>query len=676
MAGAETSVYVVANTAQAEKALKAFGKSASDSLGAIKFNTAFSAFKDLGETVLGVFERVKGTLEGFIHAASESDQATTNLGVALKLAGNFTGDARNEFQGFASALERVTVFSDEAILNASALAQNFRVTKEQTKQLVTAATDLAAATGTDLNSAVNELGRSLEGTLGRGIKHIVPDLQNLSEAQLRSGFAIDFVQKRLAGFATALGGTFQGTLKRAENSFDNFKEALGGLVVNSPVVVGFIDLLNKGFEKFTEQLAKNAGALQKQVNRALLDLIKLTPLVIDAVNLVSTTFLGLEYVFKTLSAAAILLTAFLAASAEQKRLGGTDNREYLESSAAIFKAAIDEIKALKDAAAESTRSLQSRKDAVEDLKKAIVSFTNAQEKEANSSVSNNKRAEDAIKNRSKAVRIDFQITRDILEKIDAAAKKYDSEGGFFAKIFGSFELPKDVKDLVAKAGGKGFEIKARFDASLLGEELKGAISDAFRGAQGSKDFVVNTADKVFKASEKALTQAFGEIVPVIGPLLGPLLEGLAAGPDAAKSFVTEFIKGVPQIIQNIADSIPVVIDAIVEQLPYIATKLSNQFLTLPTVLVFHLIRNIPKMVEGFSREFLKIPGQFVDALLKALNDGLDSITGFLSGGGGGTGGAIRGSGFRRLGTAAVTGGFSEVAGGGCRFLRTKTKIHA
>ena len=99
-------------------------------------------------------------------------------------------------------------------------------TTPQIKEIILAATDLSAAMGTDLNTAVTQLNNTFSGTLGQ-LGKMFPELKNLSKEELEAGKAIDIVADKVSGAGAAFAETTEGIKKAAEESANSLKSALG-----------------------------------------------------------------------------------------------------------------------------------------------------------------------------------------------------------------------------------------------------------------------------------------------------------------------------------------------------------------------------------------------------------------------------------------------------------------
>ena len=170
-----------------------------------------------------------------ITAANRQENAINKLNASLRGLG-FSSDAikvvSKDLQSYAGELQNVTRFGDEAILEQLAFAQAMGATSKQSKTIVTAATDMAAALNIDLNSAVRNIAKTLGGFAGE-LGEVIPELKNLTKEQLQSGEAIDLLGKKYQGFANNDTQTFQGKTDQLSNSFGDLVEEIGFMVTRS-----------------------------------------------------------------------------------------------------------------------------------------------------------------------------------------------------------------------------------------------------------------------------------------------------------------------------------------------------------------------------------------------------------------------------------------------------------
>ena len=207
-----------------------------------KFGTAIGkigakmvlAWAAVGVAVTRMF---KASVENY----QQQEAANRKLQNALRNTGSAIGTNYDELKRYASELQRVNGFADDATMNAMATLTTFRsVQGDVFKDTIKAAQDMAAFMGTDLNSAVQQLGKALEApevglTMLRrsgvvftkemtdGIKAMVKEGKTY-EAQL---LILEEVNKRFGGAAAAQAETAAGQWQRVKNAFSDLTEYIG-----------------------------------------------------------------------------------------------------------------------------------------------------------------------------------------------------------------------------------------------------------------------------------------------------------------------------------------------------------------------------------------------------------------------------------------------------------------
>jgi len=109
-----------------------------DSLGE-KFKNLASTVADIAKVAVAAGAAIAGGVTAkSIQLASEQEDAVNRLTTALITAGDFSSEALKDFEAFASGLQKISRFGDEAILNQLALAKSFGATNSQAKDIVSA----------------------------------------------------------------------------------------------------------------------------------------------------------------------------------------------------------------------------------------------------------------------------------------------------------------------------------------------------------------------------------------------------------------------------------------------------------------------------------------------------------------------------------------------------------
>ena len=233
-----------------------------------------SAVKTFGAAAAAYFSirAVKGFFDEMIEQSNGTADGLNNLSGAMARSGEYSEKAMQNMKEYANALTQVSVVDDDVIYAQLALARNFTTSNEQAQKLVKAATDLSAATGISLDSAVQQLSKTLGG-FGGELGEKIPQLRSLSKEALQSGAAIDLVAKKFGGAAANELQTFSGAIAQAKNFIGNFMGALGDAITQSPVVAQLILEIGNAFNIFGSNVNDSNQSLMNFVNRGIVSII-------------------------------------------------------------------------------------------------------------------------------------------------------------------------------------------------------------------------------------------------------------------------------------------------------------------------------------------------------------------------------------------------------------------
>lgn len=265
MAKREIEIDVKVNDKQAEQGLSKINTNV------LKVGASFKKLGTLTSSALGSIVSLKGAIAAagaafavskVVAAANEQEDAINALNTSLKITGKFSEEASQSFQEYASSLQEVTKFGDEAILRNAALIQQLgNLSDKELRKATKATLDLAAGLGIDLNSAANLVGKAaagFTGTLGRygiTVKKAATDSETFARA-------LDEIEKKFGGAAQAQVKTFSGALQQAQNTFGDLLEEIGFLITRNPVVIKAVGALSKGFSQLIGVIKQNSGVLK------------------------------------------------------------------------------------------------------------------------------------------------------------------------------------------------------------------------------------------------------------------------------------------------------------------------------------------------------------------------------------------------------------------------------
>ena len=164
---------------------------------------------------------------GLINGIKSSTDAFAKQELAEKKLRFAAGASTNELIKQAQALQQTTRFGDEAIIGQQAYVKSLGVSTEQTKEIIAASVDLAAAMGISLESAVMNTTKTLSGMQGELGEKLPAAFKELTAEQLKAGDGIVFIREQFRGTAEEETQTLTGALDQMSNAFGDLQERIG-----------------------------------------------------------------------------------------------------------------------------------------------------------------------------------------------------------------------------------------------------------------------------------------------------------------------------------------------------------------------------------------------------------------------------------------------------------------
>jgi hypothetical protein len=224
----------------------------------------------------------------FVNLTAEQELAEKKLEAAL-------GFTNQGLLDYASALQRSSVFGDEAILTAQALLAAFIKDEEQLKLATKATIDLAAAKGMDLNAAADLIGKSI-GSSTNALSRYGIEVEGAVGSTQRLESATSSIARLYGGQALAQSLTLSGAMRQLANTFGDFQEKVGGEFVND--VRTLVISLNLFFQRVqeNEEGLKNLAQAIKLVSIAAVTLILPVGKVVKGLNGIRKSLSGVTSV--------------------------------------------------------------------------------------------------------------------------------------------------------------------------------------------------------------------------------------------------------------------------------------------------------------------------------------------------------------------------------------------
>lgn len=333
----QVQLTLAVQTAQALQTLQAFQQQAQQTLeqvqeGAQSVSNSMSVMAGGIAAAIAAFaiDKVAEFFKGSIELAAEQETQITRLSAAMAQTGEFSEAAVGQMQDFADEMQKTTQFSENAVLSQLAYGKSLGLTNDQAEQLVKVSADLAVATGDTLDGAVEKLGKTYSGSIGR-MGMMFPVLKGLTAEQLQAGDAVRVLGDRLEGMAGSQLDTFNGALAQSSHAFDDFRKAIGGLFTDNPVVIAVIKSFSEAFEAMATWVSKNKDELASFIGTGIKVVAAVVPSVIEMFADFVAVLEKVDLAFELAGAGAVDLTNLIAEgvisvfqSATDKILGGVE----------------------------------------------------------------------------------------------------------------------------------------------------------------------------------------------------------------------------------------------------------------------------------------------------------------------------------------------------------------
>lgn len=201
------------------------------------------------------------TLAGFVQEAMAAELAEKKLDNILRQTGYAAGLTTQEMLEMAGSLSKVTTNSTGTYVEAQGLLATFTsIGRDVFPQALEAAADMSEMFGTDLKTAVQQMGSALNDPIQGmtrlrrvGIvftdeqKELVQELVNSNDVMGAQKVILDELSSRFGGSARAATDTFAGKVKQINNLVGDMKETIGFALIDAidPMTEGIRDFLGE-----------------------------------------------------------------------------------------------------------------------------------------------------------------------------------------------------------------------------------------------------------------------------------------------------------------------------------------------------------------------------------------------------------------------------------------------
>lgn len=545
MAENDVTIQINLDAKDAQAALELFGKEGARVISQTEKSSQnfFNTFKGGAVKItsaVGVIVGAYRTLQDAINEAVADAKLTRQIEASLRATDEASQSAVESVLEFADAIKESTGVSDDLAKQTFIIAKSFGITAEEAKKLTKAAIDYAAATGTDVETAVRQLGGTLDGTIGK-IGNLGAEFRNLTTEQLKAGGAVDLVAQKFGGSAAKELETYQGATNQLSNAFIDLLKTFGRIVTESSIVQSVLSGIADSVNSVNQALnAKQDTAAN--LERSLTIVAALGGNVQDAADAV-------------LKSQERIALAGISVGKTSNEIS-TGLKGIIESEIGATKASSDFEDQLKSLIPfELPKKLELTGKALEDFNKKQKDLADEGAKFKASVLSGfgDEASKEAAKAQETLQKIIDLEAKGALTTKDSYDLRLKVAEDFNSKIINlAEERAKKEQDIIEKAAKEAKDLRDKQDAefSKAAGLATGLTANALQGRQGAVSAV------------GTLAELGGQAFSIPG--LGQVAQLLSAGPEQTKAMVKAFVEALPDIIQAISESIPVVVEVFVD----------------------------------------------------------------------------------------------------------------
>jgi hypothetical protein len=196
----------------------------------------------------------------FIDEAVKSEDAIKRLNTALILTGKYSDTTSISIQKYASELQGLTRYADDALVKSAALIQALgKLDEEGLKRAVKSTADLASGLGIDLETATNLVAKATAGNTIAFTRFGVAVEKGKTAAETFEN-TLRKIESTFGGAAAANVQTYSGRIEQLTNAQSDLGEEFGNLIIKSPAVREVIRQVTVSVAELTEKVKAFAAS--------------------------------------------------------------------------------------------------------------------------------------------------------------------------------------------------------------------------------------------------------------------------------------------------------------------------------------------------------------------------------------------------------------------------------
>jgi hypothetical protein len=295
----------------------------------------------IGAAVVAGIKMLGDKIREYAQEAAAAEAVSDKLGFVLAKNSDGTQEHTDALIEQANALQRVTGFGGDEIINAQTRLALNKLNANEISKLTPLLLDTVEArrslgeTDVDLNATTDLFNKALMGN-SKSLQKLNIDLTD-AEKKI---FAVGTQEERVNLLTTKLSETYGGTAEEMGDKFEkklaimdqaagDLNETIGGTITQNDSAKDAVDAMAAAYDDMSDTIVENADVIGASISATIAVIVSLG-------NIGKAVFNGLEISAKTAALAVTESLSFIFSGLEKLSIGETSNK--FEQSAADFEA--------------------------------------------------------------------------------------------------------------------------------------------------------------------------------------------------------------------------------------------------------------------------------------------------------------------------------------------------
>ena len=234
---------------QASAGVKGFATSADKS--SKKVGKSFIEMTAKFYLAVKAIQKLKKVFVDLTDAYGKQDDVERKLAAASKNNPYINGTGVRGLIAYASELQNVSRFGDEAIIDQQSFLVALGHSEETIRAVTLAAVEFASTGQVNLETAFKQMNQTLSGSTGR-LGLMIPALKELTVEELKAGDGLQVIIDKFQGMKEASVEGFAGIKIQMQNTFGDIKEDIGEVFANLFDTAGWKEKLEEVAQWFED----------------------------------------------------------------------------------------------------------------------------------------------------------------------------------------------------------------------------------------------------------------------------------------------------------------------------------------------------------------------------------------------------------------------------------------